>query len=184
MAVPQLQLITLMTALTLKKAVEDIASESRCQPAVIDIKWPNDLFWKGKKFAGILVEALHASGSLDIIVGIGLNLSMSEKDFPPDLKAKVCSLDQVYTGIESADRNHILQKILLQFRDDYKKFNPLQIVDEYRKTSNIWGKTCRFVSAGKEIHGFCRDITDEGALIISTPSGDRTFLAGSLFVDW
>lgn len=183
-AVEQAQLITLMTALSLKRAVEDTADEMKRQPAVIDIKWPNDLLWKGKKFAGILVEALHTANNLDIIVGIGLNLLMSEKDFPPDLKGKACSLRQIFGGDWTSNRNHILKKILLNFADDYRKFNPLQIVEEYRMNSNIWGKRCRFITVREEIHGICKDIADNGALIITTASGDRKFIAGSLFIDW
>ena len=43
---------------------------------VADLKWPNDLFVRGKKICGILTE----TGGKGIVVGIGLNVNMTEKD--------------------------------------------------------------------------------------------------------
>ena len=37
----------------------------------VGIKWPNDLYYRGKKLAGILVEHLHGH----LLVGVGLNVN-------------------------------------------------------------------------------------------------------------
>ena len=59
------------------------------------IKWVNDLYYKGKKVCGILTEAGTdlESGQLEwLVVGIGLNLTATADDFPPELAAKAGSL--------------------------------------------------------------------------------------------
>jgi BirA family biotin operon repressor/biotin-[acetyl-CoA-carboxylase] ligase len=50
------------------------------------IKWPNDVYVRGKKVSGILVESTKE----DLIVGIGVNLNI--KSFPKDLNNPATSI--------------------------------------------------------------------------------------------
>lgn len=44
----------------------------------IGLKWPNDLLWQGRKLAGVLIEHRgEAAGPCRIVIGVGLNLSMT-----------------------------------------------------------------------------------------------------------
>lgn len=43
------------------------------------IKWPNDLFLNGKKFAGVLTEIEEEKGILWILVGVGININSTEE---------------------------------------------------------------------------------------------------------
>lgn len=63
------------------------------------IKWPNDIYWRDRKAAGILIENSIRSGDKDAgsvwqwaIVGIGMNIN--ETTFPSDLHNPV-SLKQI-----------------------------------------------------------------------------------------
>ena len=61
----------------------------------LSIKWVNDLYYKGKKVCGILTEAGTdlESGQLEwLVVGIGLNLTSTAEDLPPELSARAGSL--------------------------------------------------------------------------------------------
>lgn len=43
------------------------------------IKWPNDIYWKNKKIAGILIEnVLQGFSLLDSVIGVGLNVNQKE----------------------------------------------------------------------------------------------------------
>ena len=45
-------------------------------PALVSIKWPNDVLLDGVKASGILIESgVHANGDLWLAVGIGVNLA-------------------------------------------------------------------------------------------------------------
>ena len=60
---------------------------------VVDIKWPNDLQWQGRKLAGVLAEGAFIGDRLDYVVaGIGLNVAI---DFSaqPDLAGIAVSLE-------------------------------------------------------------------------------------------
>jgi len=61
---------------------------------VLSIKWPNDIYWKDKKVAGILVEnAIVGSEVKYSIAGIGLNVNQTE--FKSDAPNPI-SLKQIY----------------------------------------------------------------------------------------
>jgi BirA family biotin operon repressor/biotin-[acetyl-CoA-carboxylase] ligase len=55
------------------------------EPASVRIKWPNDVYIKEKKVAGILIEnSLSSDGAIAYsIIGIGINVA--QKSFPPHL---------------------------------------------------------------------------------------------------
>lgn len=40
----------------------------------LQLKWPNDLWLRGGKLGGILVEAAHHAGGASVVVGAGINL--------------------------------------------------------------------------------------------------------------
>lgn len=47
------------------------------------LKWPNDLFFRGRKLGGILTRATESDAdTVAVIVGIGMNLGMEEHDLP------------------------------------------------------------------------------------------------------
>ncbi|MDR1933908.1 MAG: biotin--[acetyl-CoA-carboxylase] ligase [Spirochaetales bacterium] len=54
-----------------------------------EIKWPNDVFLKGRKAAGILVESREEH----IFIGVGVNCG--PKSYPKDLKKTAISLQEV-----------------------------------------------------------------------------------------
>lgn len=75
-----LTLIPLSAAVAVADAIEAVT------PAVVDLKWPNDLLTGGRKIGGILVEA---SGSR-VTVGVGVNLWW---DAPPEFASAVFPSD-------------------------------------------------------------------------------------------
>ena len=93
------------------------------------VKWPNDIIFKDKKVAGILVETTFFRTEIEkIIVGIGLNVS--QETFSSDLN-NVGSLNELLVG-RKIDRFEILKKFIwhletylkLNFQDDFQeRFN-------------------------------------------------------------
>ncbi len=60
----------------------------------VDIKWPNDLQWQGRKLAGVLAEGAFTGQRLDyVIAGIGLNVAVDFTD-QPELAKSAISLHQ------------------------------------------------------------------------------------------
>ena len=84
------------------------------------IKWPNDIYWKEKKIAGMLIEVdLTGSSLSNAIIGIGININ--QRHFKSDAPNPV-SLTQI-TGKEH-NLSELLEKILDSIVDEYNKYTP------------------------------------------------------------
>ncbi|VAW42507.1 hypothetical protein MNBD_DELTA03-1729, partial [hydrothermal vent metagenome] len=58
-----------------------------------ELKWPNDILWRGKKMAGILTECGAASEKgRAVIIGIGLNVNSGPDDFPAEMGQRGVSM--------------------------------------------------------------------------------------------
>ena len=60
-------------------------------PLTARLKWPNDVLVAGRKLAGILAEGVASVPPL-VILGVGVNVSQRESDWPPDLATSAQSL--------------------------------------------------------------------------------------------
>ena len=80
--------LTGFTAEAMRRAV------LRAAGADAKIKWVNDLILNGKKICGILTESAFSTGGrlAYVVVGVGLNVNYSPKDFPPELQTLAGSL--------------------------------------------------------------------------------------------
>ena len=76
------QVITPLAAVAVCEALEKTTS---CKPRV---KWVNDVLIEGKKVCGILAESIPGA----VVLGIGININLHDKDVPEDLKETVFSL--------------------------------------------------------------------------------------------
>ncbi len=65
----QIPALALMIAGSMAEVLNQVYPDLNCQ-----IKWPNDLLVQQKKLAGILCEVKSQGTSLDVMIGIGLNL--------------------------------------------------------------------------------------------------------------
>ena len=74
-------LFPIASALALSKALEKAIKISP------ELKWPNDLTIKGKKLAGILVDASLESNKIEnLVLGIGINFDVNIKQIEKSLK--------------------------------------------------------------------------------------------------
>ena len=90
----------------------------------LTIKWPNDIYWKDKKLAGILIENAIVGGELRYaIAGIGLNVNQTE--FRSDAPNPV-SLRQI-TGQEQD-----IDKLMQRLYDEVQKATEEDVWDYYR----------------------------------------------------
>ncbi len=177
-----LPLYSLATGLAVKSAVERYAAESGLNPCLLDLKWPNDIIISGRKVAGILLESVNRERQCDIIVGIGINISFSEEDFPDELQSIAGSLQQFYGG--EWDRKRLLRLIAGYLEERLRNFDIARTVKDFRNESRMWGKHCVVMTGDSQVEGICRDIGGSGELILETVEGERRFFSGSLKVDW
>lgn len=116
-------IISRIASLAVKNTLDQFTDDIR-------IKWPNDIYWKEQKIAGILIENDIEGKYMDnSVIGVGININ--EQSFPSDLSNPV-SLLQI-TGVVH-DRDYILNIFQREFFLLYRDFQQGEIKaieDEY-----------------------------------------------------
>ena len=160
--------ISLITSIIVTNALSKSLNEEN-----IKIKWPNDIVFRRKKVAGILVEKEKGSDLSKIIVGIGINLELSEEkeswwgDFS---EFKLKNL-----------RDEIINKILKGFEDYLERG-----VDSWLET---WESKCMhlnkkivFIKEEKEIEGVCKGINSQGHIKLDFNNKIQEFESGEISI--
>lgn len=83
-------LISLVVGVACIKAIE------KYRMVKAKIKWPNDIFFEKRKMGGILVESrMEGNHFIGAVVGIGINIKGSRKDFPKEIVEIATTLEEV-----------------------------------------------------------------------------------------
>ncbi len=101
--------IPLATGCAVAEGLETVA------PVSARLKWPNDVLVGGRKLAGILAEGVAGTSPL-VILGIGVNVSQRDSDWPPDLAATAGSLASLGASVA---RETLLAAILVRLAGWY-----------------------------------------------------------------
>jgi len=155
-------LLTLAAGLAGLKAIDCVTGQT---PA---IKWPNDLLLQNRKIAGILAEMdIKDSRVSYIVLGIGINVNLSEQDLPADLITRAGSLF-IATG-QKWNRVEILTAFLYELEKYYQALcqeHYEEILTPYRQACQTLRSRVRFVQQGKIIEGRAIDVGQSGNLIV------------------
>lgn len=169
---------TLMVAVALVKTLRELGVSGA------KIKWPNDILVGGRKVAGILTEMQSTMDHIEyLVIGIGLNTSLEEEDFPQALRQIATSM--VMEGI-CLPRYLILEKLLHALEAQYESVVTQgfrKTLEEWRSLNNILGQEVQVHASDGLYTGFAEDIDDEGHLIVGLMDGSkRRVVAGDVSV--
>ncbi|MDR1307828.1 MAG: biotin--[acetyl-CoA-carboxylase] ligase [Treponema sp.] len=211
--------LTLRAGLALSLAIEDFmedfaaaAGPVRESPVGrVQVKWPNDIMLiqkdgRGKKAAGVLAEAGFPGGSRGGVVYLGMGVNAAQREFPPELAEKACSIAgtlypaekpgaerAAYTAAYAAleERRFILLGGILA-----RLYAELGI-DKNAAAGQGWrerllerlymrGKQVRFIpgaaGSGGAVEGILKGIGGAGELLIEVNGTIRSFITGELEV--
>ncbi len=139
------------------------------------VKWPNDVYVKGKKICGILSEGVSVGSKLDkIIVGVGVNVNNT---LPDDLKEIGISLSSV-AGKE-VDVEELLSKILKSF-EKYLSMPFEEVLDLYKTKCCVMGKVVDVKSVDSSLSGKVVDINSNGNLMVEASDGVEKVIEGDV----
>ncbi len=148
----------LMLPLAVPLAVCEAAEE--LQPGIeCGVKWPNDVQVEGRKLAGVLIEARPQDGWA--VVGVGLNLAIEPREFPPELRKTAISLK----GVPPAAATVTLSQRL----EDWVEAYPDAILAAWRERDALRGREVAWDGGS----GVADGVDDRGYLLVRTPAGDR-----------
>jgi len=154
----------------------------------VRVKWPNDLLVGGRKLGGLLVESMQTAGEsvVSAVLGVGLNVSLAEDDFPAELAGTATSL-QLALGRPVA-RLDVLRVTLLALEECFERYERDGIAgfrERWRELSSTLGREVTVApSAAKtppaqgggerpnqRVTGTVTDLAESGALVIQDEAG-------------
>ena len=152
----------------------------RLGAADVRVKWPNDLYLKDRKLAGILVELTGKTGdAAHLVIGAGINLRMREP--AADI------INQGWINLQEAgidiDRNELTVTLLKDLRAALRQFELdglAPFITRWRNIDNFLDRPVKLLIGDKEIHGIERGIDQQGALLLEIDGEIKTYIGGEI----
>jgi BirA family transcriptional regulator, biotin operon repressor / biotin---[acetyl-CoA-carboxylase] ligase len=170
------QQIPLIAGLAVREAVANITGEPDFQ-----LKWPNDLLYRGRKLAGLLCERVD---SVDLI-GLGLNVNVEPSEAPAELRNQIVSMQKISgrsfpkTEVLAGITRSLAQLFRRRIEQPFSTF-----VKEYGKHDALNGKTITIHVNGDQppLRGKCHGIDVAGRLLLKDRSKTHAVVAGNVTI--
>ncbi len=175
--------LSLAVGLALVRALEAMGTTGA---AGVGLKWPNDVLWRGRKLAGILIEMQgDALGPSAVVIGVGINVRL-----PASAAAHIgqpaADLETLLEigGARALDRNRLLAAVLGELNTTLLEFERIgfrAFRDDWQRRHVHQGCPVQLVqSGGVTASGLARGVRDDGALLLETAQGLRPFHSGDV----
>lgn len=162
-------------------ALRETISEYIDEP--VKLKWPNDVYIKGKKVAGILVELeeLDQQGRCAAVIGIGVNINMP--------LTAAAGIEQAWTDLsryasQPIDRNDFVAKLCKCLYEALSAFvlqglRPL--VPQWIQYDHFYQQMVVVIIGNYETKGVCKGIDHQGGLVLQLADGElKSFYGGEI----
>lgn len=131
----------------------------------IRLKWPNDLWWRDRKLAGILIETVSVGTLRFVVIGVGINIARPDT---PGLTTPVAALEEVHPALQAPEA---LLAVVPPMMHALRKFSaegfaPFQAAFQQRDA--LQG---RDVAISDGTTGIARGVDAQGALLVHTAAG-------------
>jgi BirA family biotin operon repressor/biotin-[acetyl-CoA-carboxylase] ligase len=147
------------------------AIESCVPGAVLSIKWPNDIYLRDRKLAGILLETTGRSSH--IIIGFGINCNVKREQFPSDIRDMATSLS-IETG-RLWEPSELLHAILGRFWDNCR----LDASSVHRRyVAKLYKIGSKAVIEGRA--GIFEGVLEDGRLCLAVDGRTLYFMSGPM----
>jgi BirA family biotin operon repressor/biotin-[acetyl-CoA-carboxylase] ligase len=169
--------LSLVAALALTRALQGCGAQD------IALKWPNDVQWRGRKLAGILVERRwRTQGGCDAVIGIGLNtgfpawFSKAAEAGWADLRS-VLGRPVSRNALAGAVLSHLCMVLREYAESGFAPFRP-----EWRQLDALLGQAVTVHTAAGTVQGRAAGIDERGALLVETGGVRQVFHSAEVSV--
>jgi len=165
--------VPLIAGLAVRDAMAEISGESEIQ-----LKWPNDLLYRGRKLAGLLCERVHKAD----LIGVGINVN-ADKTAPAALRARMIFLSEI--AHRQFDKTDVLMVVARQLRAmlAHRDEHPFgAMLRKYDRHHALVGKRVRVMQGANEaaISGVCRGLDSMGRLLLTNRGQTHRIIAGQV----
>ena len=176
---PAFSALSLVVGVALTRALHGMGAHE------VGLKWPNDLLWRGRKLAGVLIEMRgEPDGPAHVVIGIGLNMHLPEasKQQLLEQQAQVTDLHEVL-GTQMPKRNelvamfttHLLQLLKVFAREGFAPF-----VNEWQRYDVLSKAEVNVLQTDRTVAGIARGVSEDGSLLVETAQGIQRFVSGEV----
>ncbi|UTW05717.1 bifunctional biotin--[acetyl-CoA-carboxylase] ligase/biotin operon repressor BirA (plasmid) [Amphritea atlantica] len=149
----------------------------------VEVKWPNDLLWRGRKLAGVLLEMSgDAAGDCFVVIGVGINVKMPE--------AAAESIDQPWVDLQQAlgvapSRNRLLAELINELVPVLQQFSEEGFAvfrDEWQAVNAHRNQVISLNLGSRQELGVCRGVDQTGALLLEVDGRLQPYHGGEVSV--
>ena len=151
-----------------------------------DVKWPNDITIDGKKVAGMLIDtSIQGNKVENLVLGIGINFAVNIQQIEKRLKnsPNFYGVTSLFPEKNRPSKIELLVQFLLELEkviNSLIKGKNAQIIRDWSKHTNMFGKTISVNTGNGKISGIAKKIDSDGALIIKTGARNRRIFVGDV----
>lgn len=143
----------------------------------IQIKWPNDIYYCGKKMGGILIETKVTPRDTHFVIGIGLNLAMEQVDS--------AVVTQAWSDLSTyqLDRNQLATRLLPQLQQALMCFAQGDFagyLSRWQRFDRFYQQPVKLLTEQQQFHGIAQGINSQGELLLQQGEQLRTFAIGEI----
>ncbi|MFO3906448.1 bifunctional biotin--[acetyl-CoA-carboxylase] ligase/biotin operon repressor BirA [Enterobacter hormaechei] len=166
--------LSLVIGIVLAEVLQSLGAED------VRVKWPNDLYLKDRKLAGILVELTGKTGdAAQIVMGAGINLVMRN--------VQADEINQGWINLQEAgiaiDRNVLAVQVINELRHSLRIFEQeglAPFLPRWEKLDNFVHRPVKLIIGDKEIYGTSRGINEQGALLLEQEGVIKPWVGGEI----
>lgn len=150
--------------------------------AEVGLKWPNDVWWHGRKLGGILLESGGKAGAFFVVAGVGLNVALP--------KSEAMVIDQPWVdlaeilGADRVSRNRLAAVLISEWIETFVRFQQSGFADlaaTWADFDQIAGQAVCLNLPNAVVSGVARGVDATGALLLETADGRMTpYIGGEI----
>ncbi|WP_232549434.1 biotin--[acetyl-CoA-carboxylase] ligase [Propioniciclava soli] len=141
----------------------------------VGVKWPNDVGIHGRKLCGILCESVLTDAGPRAVLGFGLNTELRADELPVPTATSL--------RLEGSDAavNGVVAAVLQSLETWYTRWDAgADLGASYRQRCTTIGEEVSVQLGEERVVGTATGVAPDGALVVATAAGERTFVAGDV----
>ena len=148
----------------------------------IGLKWPNDIICNDSKLGGLLIDVRgEHDGPCLAVLGLGLNLSLSDKD-QQNIDQACISLEKIHDG--PINRNALVADLisaLAELFETYSMSGFENLLPLWERYDRLYGRQVNVIRGDTSFSGVAMGIDESGALLLDEGNEPYTrFLSGDV----
>ncbi len=145
----------------------------------VEIKWPNDVMWRGRKLGGVLAELRSTGGRAhDLVLGLGLNVFQGRDDFPDELSDSATSLRLI-----APESRMVREEVAARYLEEFGGLTRRLHAGDWPSVASAWEECApgarmarvRVVEEGTAatlFEGLTEGLGEDGALRVRNAAGE------------